>query len=647
MTQGLHPPVRHPGRTVLIDQLGTAHLTLSRCTTGYVLSAALPPIRGLVLSGGGVKGLAYVGALEALAHDDALSAIREIRGASAGALVGALLACGMSAGELKALTDQLALPALTRRRGDPLQGLSLPRRWWLRWFNTGQPLQQLVSQYGRAALLARLAEWLARHDPASRDYRQVQRWHEQLANQTRPLTFALLAQISRLLPAVKRFGCVISFQRARFGLGGLRLLDADSTPGLEVARGVQASCALPLLFNRVRLTLSRPGVRERGWGFDGGCSLNTPASSLILPAGLDDEWPDGDELVLRFEAPARVGWRLWLRRWFDALAGMHSVASDAWLHDQWAHSAAGRQVVTIPLRQSQTDLTHATWRLNLNRQQRQLLQHAARQAVSAHLQARQQARQSRCYASLAPALLALDDAHFSLLCRQGLPAPEAAELARTAAFRQAIDDVLARLAELSEALRCQAMSQQQGESLIRQALSRAGALLATASSPPGRIDPHRLDYLLRCLRSPCYRTVRQVLDQAWQRPAGARSALESAWLAHQEKRLVQILAHEIERQVLYPARLALWQCRENQDLLMRVQPRLGVPRSLSALQSLLEQWRHAYQTRLFGLYCPGQVARRLKDWLRELRLLRQGRGRVWGDVTLFAQKRQGVYDMSP
>lgn len=55
---------------------------------------------GLVFSGGGIKGLAYVGAIKALEEKNLFQKIKRFAGASAGAITAALLAIGMSADEL-------------------------------------------------------------------------------------------------------------------------------------------------------------------------------------------------------------------------------------------------------------------------------------------------------------------------------------------------------------------------------------------------------------------------------------------------------------------------------------------------------------------------------------------------------------------
>ena len=68
--------------------------------TGY-------PFRNLVFEGGGVKGIAYSGALAVLEERGILPQIRRVGGASAGTINAALLALGYSLGEIRDILAKL------------------------------------------------------------------------------------------------------------------------------------------------------------------------------------------------------------------------------------------------------------------------------------------------------------------------------------------------------------------------------------------------------------------------------------------------------------------------------------------------------------------------------------------------------------
>ncbi|MCY8177299.1 patatin-like phospholipase family protein, partial [Bacillus inaquosorum] len=59
------------------------------------------PFRNLVFEGGGVKGIAYVGALEILEEHKILKSIRRVGGTSAGAIVALLVGLGYSSCEIE------------------------------------------------------------------------------------------------------------------------------------------------------------------------------------------------------------------------------------------------------------------------------------------------------------------------------------------------------------------------------------------------------------------------------------------------------------------------------------------------------------------------------------------------------------------
>ncbi|WP_309137867.1 patatin-like phospholipase family protein [Paenibacillus sp. SC116] len=67
------------------------------------------PFRNLVFEGGGIKGLAYVGALETLDNKNVLSGIQRIAGTSAGAITAVLVALNYSLDEIRDIQLKLDL----------------------------------------------------------------------------------------------------------------------------------------------------------------------------------------------------------------------------------------------------------------------------------------------------------------------------------------------------------------------------------------------------------------------------------------------------------------------------------------------------------------------------------------------------------
>ena len=94
--------------TRLVDGAGERKLTLSRYTNGAVeVVVSPPPPTQLILSGGGAKGIAFPGVVQALETAHELKAIQVISGSSAGAISAALLASGMNAEAFDTLSDSI------------------------------------------------------------------------------------------------------------------------------------------------------------------------------------------------------------------------------------------------------------------------------------------------------------------------------------------------------------------------------------------------------------------------------------------------------------------------------------------------------------------------------------------------------------
>lgn len=96
-------------------------LILTTLLTATIPAAAVPQQRvGLVLSGGGAKGIAHAGVIQALEENDI--AIDYVAGTSMGAIVGGLYSCGYSPEEMMELFTSPVLVCL-HRTDQPRHGL--------------------------------------------------------------------------------------------------------------------------------------------------------------------------------------------------------------------------------------------------------------------------------------------------------------------------------------------------------------------------------------------------------------------------------------------------------------------------------------------------------------------------------------------
>ena len=220
-----------------------------------------PLIADLVLSGGGVKGVALAGAVAAL-NDGGYRSWR-VSGTSAGAIVGALVAAGLSG---TALTD-------AAMRLDYAK------------FADRVPLDKVPLVGAGLALLA--DDGLYRGDYA----------HQWISDELAALgvhTFADLALDDPALPPQMRYKLVVTC--ADITLGQLVRLPWDyrEVYGLEpdtqlVADAVRMSMSVPLLFRPV--TITNPVTEVTSTLVDGGVVSNFPIDSLDRTDGLPPRWP--------------------------------------------------------------------------------------------------------------------------------------------------------------------------------------------------------------------------------------------------------------------------------------------------------------------------------------------------------------------
>lgn len=108
------------------------------------------PVVGLALGGGGLRGYAHVGVLQAL--EEAGIDVQVIAGTSAGAVIGAAYASGRSASELRRLATDLDVAGLTDWRLSTvsfMRGDALTR--WASSMARGLPIEAMPRRFGAVA----------------------------------------------------------------------------------------------------------------------------------------------------------------------------------------------------------------------------------------------------------------------------------------------------------------------------------------------------------------------------------------------------------------------------------------------------------------------------------------------------------------
>jgi NTE family protein len=247
------------------------------------------PVKNLVFQGGGVKGIAYVGVLDALERAGVLAGVTRVAGTSAGAITAALVACGATAADLSDALTHTSFRSFADGGGGFVVDVA----------------RVLEKGYGIHPGVA-IETWLRQHIGALT---------ERYTGAARPdLTLGALHALAvekgapfRQLFAISTNLCD---QRAA-------VLSADTTPDLPVWRAVRMSMSIPLFFASVE--------QDGAWWADGAVSWNypidlfdgvrrqpvdhgeLPASTTASPRGETIGFCMGTQAEV---AALRSGWRL-------------------------------------------------------------------------------------------------------------------------------------------------------------------------------------------------------------------------------------------------------------------------------------------------------------------------------------------------
>jgi NTE family protein len=217
------------------------------------------PYADLVLEGGGVKGIALVGAISVL--EERGYEFKRIAGTSAGSVVGALVAAGIEADELERIMREVD---------------------YLRFQDTGRAERLLVGK---------IASLLTRSGVYRGDY--LREWLGGILEERKKSTFADLPYVDdkRQLPEEQQYRLVV--MTSDLSAGCLRRLPWEydryglDRPTQKVAEAVRASMSIPFFFRPVQLALA--GAKQKAWLVDGGMLSNFPIDVFDSPT--TPRWP--------------------------------------------------------------------------------------------------------------------------------------------------------------------------------------------------------------------------------------------------------------------------------------------------------------------------------------------------------------------
>ncbi|WP_256672890.1 patatin-like phospholipase family protein [Pseudomonas sp. v388] len=600
--------------TVLAENAGDRRITLTRYPDGACrLELAGPPIRKLILSGGGAKGVAYSGAVTALDSLGVLPGIVSLHGSSAGAIMAAMVASGMSAAQFDDLSDNTDLLSLL---DSPNENVSWVQRGFARLGETAEkalpgtvggftrlllnvlprvqsqalPLQTLIRDRSRAAVLAHITD--------SRIAEVVAVRERLLAGGV--VTFADLALLNRYYPQIKML--YITGTAMLGELPQLVVFSADLTPDLDIALAAHVSASLPVVFSQPgRNGLDFQELDELTFFQDGGVLLNTPVPQLVDPGHTTDLLSGSDMLILKFEKKQSSSGRGGLKKFLaDVVAGAPVSAGRE--YQNLSLKAFAAQTVIVPLRTEKGDFTSAlsgTLNFTMSLEIKNHLQARLEEAVRAHLVERSARRESYSFGSLIEALLSLDEEMLATVA-QASGAPVVSDVqAWCTSTRQVLDDLDMAVQALDPSV--------------------SVPMAATVRAVVERLDT---------LASDEARKARLALElNRYERPGAARlleslrgqsvtSAVLNAALVERRTREIRVIAGNIRKAVIYPSLHMLLQTSANTRLLLRADQMLLQATQASEVNRALDEIIRGYRSRnrLPGRFWTSKTVELAKAW---------------------------------
>jgi NTE family protein len=218
------------------------------------------------LEGGGIRGIAYVGALEELERRHVLDSIQNISGTSVGAMAGCLIAVGYKAAEVKELLYSLRVQSFN-------DGY---------WFFLG-------------------GQWRMRHLYGWYNGDVLEHWIDKLVAAKTGKTGLTLLELHELTLNNSIYKDLY-VTASNLSKQRLVIFDWKHFPDMELATAVRASMSIPLYYKAMRLDSNgRKSESKTADVFvDGGLTMNYPLTVF------DNGSPNPQTLGLKLERPEQI-----------------------------------------------------------------------------------------------------------------------------------------------------------------------------------------------------------------------------------------------------------------------------------------------------------------------------------------------------
>lgn len=241
-------------------------VTIRHDERGVLKQVDAPPIESLVLEGGGVRGLGYIGATRALFEAGIMQNIKRIAGSSAGALNAVIIALGYGPTEISNIIRGINMAELEDAR-DLLLTQKIQKLMRDGHINEGNNLLALIRKIIETRVVSIMEKYIRDHknDPAALTRLQQLNIHPDR------ITFKNLKDLAALIPEAGIKDIYITGTRLSANpkdAPALEIFSAETHPGMEIALAARISASIPKFFRPVELD---------GYQYvDGGCLCNFP-----------------------------------------------------------------------------------------------------------------------------------------------------------------------------------------------------------------------------------------------------------------------------------------------------------------------------------------------------------------------------------
>lgn len=226
-------------------------------------SEAVLPIKRVVYSGGGAKGAVYPGSYAAMVETGVCTGLEAVSGASAGAITGGLIACGMQPKEFREVFLKTNLKDLLGKR---VTDFGKPGN--LPFTRDGSDILKLLRDNINKSIATFFND---KPLEITEDNDSILEHLVTKINKDAPITFADLEALHNKWPEHFKLLTVIAVDQNKNGKP--QIFDHKNTPNVEIALACRASASLPIVLEPVQIDFGGGVVRTF---VDGGLYDNLP-----------------------------------------------------------------------------------------------------------------------------------------------------------------------------------------------------------------------------------------------------------------------------------------------------------------------------------------------------------------------------------